>query len=67
MQVFRPGQMHKNPVINDEMVSDLVEEQKLDAIRQLVIINGMNDKETARQYFSNMVRNRSLFTPLANF
>jgi hypothetical protein len=26
----------------------------------------MSDNETARQYFSNVVRNRSLFNPLGN-
>uniref|UniRef100_UPI003216D47B type IX secretion system periplasmic lipoprotein PorW/SprE n=1 Tax=uncultured Draconibacterium sp. TaxID=1573823 RepID=UPI003216D47B len=41
-----------------------VEEQTLDAIRQLVIVKGMTDKETARQYFSNVVRQRNLFAPL---
>jgi len=41
-----------------------IEEQTLDAIRQLVIVKGMADKETARQYFSNVVRSRDLFAPL---
>lgn len=41
-----------------------VEEQALDTIRQLVIVNGMKDKESARQYFSNVVRNRELFASL---
>lgn len=43
-----------------------IEEKALDAIRHLVIVNGMSDKETARQYFSNVVRTRSLFAPLGN-
>ncbi len=43
-----------------------VEEQALDDIRQLVIIQGLPDKETARQYFSNIVQNRDLFTSLGN-
>ncbi|MEN8118368.1 MAG: tetratricopeptide repeat protein [Bacteroidota bacterium] len=46
--------------------SFVVEQQPLDAIRQLVIIKGMEDKETAQQYFSNVVRNRDLFDPLGN-
>ncbi|WP_346862427.1 tetratricopeptide repeat protein [uncultured Draconibacterium sp.] len=43
-----------------------IEEQKLDAIRELVIVKGMPDKETARNYFSNVVRTRTLFAPLNN-
>jgi tetratricopeptide (TPR) repeat protein len=43
-----------------------IEEQGLDAIRDLVIVKGMSDNETARQYFSNVVRNRSLFNALGN-
>jgi hypothetical protein len=44
----------------------IVEEKALDAVRHLVIVNGMSDKETARQYFSNVVRTRSLFTAIGN-
>lgn len=43
-----------------------IEQQKLDAIRELVIVKGMPDKETARNYFSNVVRTRTLFAPLNN-
>lgn len=46
--------------------SFVTEEQSLDAVRTLVIVNGMSDKETARQYFSNVVRTRSLFAPLGD-
>ncbi len=38
----------------------------LDDIRHLIIVKGMNDKETAQKYFSNVVRSRNLFTPLGN-
>ncbi|MCY1721718.1 tetratricopeptide repeat protein [Prolixibacteraceae bacterium Z1-6] len=46
--------------------SFVIEEQKLDAIRQLVIVKGLGDKETARQYFSNVVRKRDLFALLGD-
>lgn len=41
-----------------------VREQSLDEFRNLIIIDGIADKETARQYFSNVVRKRDLFDPL---
>ena len=41
-----------------------VTDQSLDDFRQLIIIDGIPDKETARQYFSNVVRKRELFDPL---
>jgi len=43
-----------------------VTEQALDAYRVLVIISGMNDKDTGRMYFNNLVRTRSLFDPLGS-
>ncbi len=44
----------------------VIEEQPLDAIRHLVIIKGMSDVETARGYFDNVKRTRTLFAPLGN-
>lgn len=41
-----------------------IEEQQLDQVRQLIIVKGMEDEATARQYFSVVVRNRDLFAPL---
>jgi hypothetical protein len=41
-----------------------IEEQQLDQARQLIIVRGMEDEATARQYFSVVVRNRDLFDPL---
>ena len=41
-----------------------VTDQSLDDFRQLIIIDGIPDKETARQYFNNVVRKRDLFDPL---
>lgn len=41
-----------------------VTEQSLDDFRQLIIIEGIPDKETARRYFSSVVSNRDLFDPL---
>lgn len=41
-----------------------VKEQSLDDFRLLIIIDGIADQETARQYFSNVVRNRDLFDSL---
>ncbi|WP_340111771.1 tetratricopeptide repeat protein [Maribellus mangrovi] len=41
-----------------------VREQSLDDFRNLIIIEGIADQETARQYFSNVVRKRELFDPL---
>lgn len=41
-----------------------VKEQSLDDFRLLIIIEGIADQETARQYFSNVVRNRDLFDSL---
>ncbi len=42
----------------------VVTEQPLDEFRVMVIIDGIPDRETAQQYFSNVVRNRDLFEPL---
>jgi len=42
----------------------IIEEQQLDQVRQLIIVKGMEDEATARQYFSVVVRNRDLFDPL---
>lgn len=41
-----------------------ISEESLDDFRELIIIEGIPDKETARQYFSNVVRTRDLFDPL---
>lgn len=41
-----------------------VEVQALDEIRQIVLISGLTDKETATPYFSKVVNNRSLYAPL---
>ena len=41
-----------------------VTEQSLDDFRQLIIIDGIPDKGTARQYFSAVVNKRDLFDPL---
>ncbi len=43
-----------------------IEEQQLDDIRQLVIINGMPDKDTAQRYFDIVKQTRSLYAPLGN-
>jgi tetratricopeptide (TPR) repeat protein len=42
-----------------------VEKQDLD-FRSLVVIKGLNDKETARKYFGVLVQNRDLYAPLGN-
>jgi len=39
-------------------------EQALDDFRQLIIIEGIPDKDTALQYFRNVVTQRDLFDPL---
>jgi hypothetical protein len=44
----------------------VVEEQGLDAARHLVVVTGLNDEETARAYFDNVKRTRSLFAPIGN-
>lgn len=41
-----------------------VEVQALDDVRQVVLISGLPDKTTAMPYFSKMVNNRGLYTPL---
>jgi hypothetical protein len=41
-----------------------VEVKPLDEIRQIVRISGLPDKETASLYFTKVVNNRDLFTPL---
>ena len=43
-----------------------VEVQPLDDIRQVVLISGLPDRETARPYFDKVVNNRDLYTPLRN-
>jgi len=43
-----------------------VSEQPLDEFRLMVIVDGISDKETAQLYFSNVVRDRSLFNTLGN-
>jgi hypothetical protein len=55
-------QKHTNDNFSNERYS--IEEQGLDAIRQLVIVKGMSNKETSQQYFDSIVRTRSLFNPL---
>lgn len=42
----------------------VIEDQQLDQARQLIIVKGMEDQATARQYFGAVVRNRDLFDPL---
>ncbi|NQU84330.1 MAG: hypothetical protein HQ541_01085, partial [Mariniphaga sp.] len=54
---------------NDTVSSELnltIEEQALDDFRNMVKINGLPDKETAMQYFRQLVQERSLFVPLGN-
>jgi len=41
-----------------------VEIQPLDDIRQIVLISGLKDKETAQPYFSKVTNSRNLYTPL---
>lgn len=41
-----------------------VEVKPLDDIRQIVLILGLPDKETAMPYFRKVVQNRALYTPL---
>lgn len=41
-----------------------VEVKPLDDIRQIVLISGLPDKETAMPYFTKVVNNRSLYIPL---
>lgn len=43
-----------------------VEVKPLDDIRQIVLISGLTDKETAMPYFSKVVNNRDLYVPLRN-
>lgn len=43
-----------------------VEEKPLDEIRQIVLISGLSDKASAMQYFSKVVQNRNLYTPLGD-
>ena len=43
-----------------------IEEQALDAARNLIIVKEMGDKTTARNYFSAITRTRSLFAPLGS-
>ncbi|WP_297089205.1 tetratricopeptide repeat protein [uncultured Draconibacterium sp.] len=44
----------------------VIEEQGLDAIRQLVIIKGMEDRDTAQRYFDIVKQTRSLYAPLGS-
>lgn len=41
-----------------------VEVKPLDEIRQIVVVKGLPDKETAMPYFSKVVNNRDLYVPL---
>ncbi|MBN2636149.1 MAG: tetratricopeptide repeat protein [Prolixibacteraceae bacterium] len=41
-----------------------VEVQPLDDIRQIVLISGLPDREAAQPYFTKVVNNRDLYTPL---
>lgn len=43
-----------------------IREQGLDAIRDLIIIEGMEDKDTAQRYFRGVVSNRALFNVLGD-
>lgn len=43
-----------------------VEVRPLDDIRQIVLISGLTDKETAMPYFTKVTNNRSLYAPLRN-
>ncbi len=43
-----------------------VEVRPLDDIRQIVLISGLPDRETAQPYFNKVVNNRELYTPLRN-
>jgi len=51
----------------NETISRLViEEQTLDDFREMVIISGLPEKETATRYYRMFVQNRDLFSPLGN-
>ena len=41
-----------------------VEVSVLDDIRQIILISGLPDKESAKLYFSKVVNSRALYTPL---
>jgi hypothetical protein len=41
-----------------------VEVRPLDDIRQIVLISGLPDRETAQLYFTKVVNNRDLYAPL---
>ena len=43
-----------------------VDVQPLDEIRQIVLISGLKDKETAQSFFTKVVNSRNLYTPLRN-
>ncbi len=43
-----------------------VEEKPLDEIRQMVLISGLSDKAGAMEYFSKVVQNRNLYSPLGD-
>ena len=49
---------------NYETLQLKVEVKVLDDIRQIVLISGLPNKETAMSYFSKVVNNRALFVPL---
>jgi tetratricopeptide (TPR) repeat protein len=43
-----------------------VDERSLDDFRDVIVISGQSDKETAMRYFRNIIQNRDLFTPLGD-
>lgn len=43
-----------------------IEEKPLDDFRQIIAVSGLTDKQGAMQYFSQLVQNRNLYTPLGN-
>lgn len=49
---------------NYENLNLKIEVKPLDDIRQIVLISGLPDKETAMPYFKKVVRNRILYNPL---
>jgi len=50
-----------------ESVSPLdIDEKPLDDFRDVIVISGHPDKETAMRYFRNIIQNRDIFTPLGD-
>jgi tetratricopeptide (TPR) repeat protein len=43
-----------------------MEEKPLDNFRQIIAVSGLKDKKQAMEYFSSLVQNRDLYTPLGN-